>query len=74
MIAMLVFACLAGHQDQCRVIPVAAGFVSDEACKASKPLAPLALGWLRADHARHQAGDDCTLPASTVVDAGRRIT
>jgi hypothetical protein len=44
MIAMLVFACLAGHQDQCRVIPVAAGFVSDEACKAS---APLALGWLK---------------------------
>jgi hypothetical protein len=44
MIAMLVFACLAGHQDQCRVIPVAAGFVSDEACKAS---APLALGWLQ---------------------------
>jgi hypothetical protein len=44
MIAMLLLVCLVGHQDQCRVIPVAAGFESDEACKAS---APLALGWLK---------------------------
>ena len=44
MFAMLLFACIVGHPDDCRIIPIAVGFTSQEACGAS---ALLALGWLK---------------------------
>lgn len=44
MITLLIWACLAGQPDNCRVLAIADGFTSDEKCIAYSGM--LIIGWL----------------------------
>lgn len=42
-ISLLIWCCLAGHQDNCRVVQIASGFATEEQCQSFAPL--MYLGW-----------------------------